>query len=228
MDMQAVIFDFNGTLFFDTSFHLEAWAEIYSEYHEGAVKAPDAAFYCGPCNDAIIQRIAPQLSKEERDQCSSRKEALYREICKRNPQKVHLTPGAEELFESLEEKEIPFALATASIRANVDFYYQTFGLDWWFERILCIYDDGSYENKGEMQLEAARRLDVKFSECVVVEDSPTAIGYARKNGAGLIVGIGEDEEHPKLIAAGADYCIRNFTEFNISWVRKDHNIMLSR
>lgn len=218
MNMKAVLFDFNGTLFFDTSFHLEAWAKIYNEYHEGAGEAPDRGFYCGPCNDVIIRRLAPQLSEEERAQCSAHKEALYREICLKNPQKLHLTAGAEELFEILEEKEIPFALATASIRANVDFYYQTFGLDWWFERSLCVYDDGSYTDKGEMQLEAARRLDVKFSECIVVEDSATAIGLAKKNGAGLIVGIGEAEVHPELIAAGADCCICDFTEFDLSWI----------
>lgn len=216
--MKAVLFDFNGTLFLDTDFHLDAWSKIYSEYHEGAVMAPDRRFYCGPGNDTIIQSMVPQLSKEERTKCSADKETLYRDICKQNPHKLHLTAGAEELFEYLEEKEILFALATASIRANVDFYYQTFGLDWWFERNLCVYDDGSYADKGEMQLEAARRLDVKFSECIVVEDSLTAIGYARKNGAGLVIGIGEAEVHPELIAAGANYCIPDFTEFDRSWI----------
>lgn len=216
--MKAVIFDFNGTLFFDTGFHLEAWAKIYREHHGETDEVPDRDFYCGPCNDAIIKRIAPQLNKDEREQCSARKEALYREICMQNPQKLHLTEGAEGLFEALEEKEIPFALATASIRPNVDFYYQTFGLGWWFERSLCIYDDGRYTDKGKMQLEAARRLDVEFSQCIVVEDSVAAVGHAKKNGAGLIVGIGEAALKQSLIDAGADFFIQDFTEFDLSWI----------
>lgn len=219
MNMKAVLFDFNGTLFQDTDFHLDAWELIYSEYHEGAdASVPDRRFYCGPCNDVIIQRIAPQLSKEERDQCSLHKESLYRNICMQHPQELALTAGAEELFEILEERAVPFALATASIRSNVDFYYQTFGLEQWLDRDLCVYDDGNYGDKGEMQKEAARRLDVKFSECIVVEDSVTAIGYAKKNGAGLVVGIGEVSLHPELIAAGADCCICDFTEFNLAWI----------
>lgn len=216
--MKAVIFDFNGTLFFDTGFHLEAWAQIYREHHGENSETPDRDFYCGPCNDAIIKRIAPQLSRGDRDQCSVHKEELYREICMKNPQRLHLTEGAEELFEALEENEIPFALATASIRPNVDFYYQTFGLGWWFERSLCVYDDGRYPDKGQMQLEAARRLDVEFSECIVIEDSIQAVGHARKNGAGLIVGVGDSDLKQMLIAAGADYVIRNFTEFDFSWM----------
>lgn len=219
--IKAVIFDFNGTLFFDTGFHLEAWAEIYSEYHKGAETVPDRSFYCGPCNDAIIRRIAPQLSEKERAQCSSCKEALYRKICLQNPQLLRLAAGAEALFDALEERGIPYALATASIRANVDFYYRTFGLDQWFDRDLCVYDDDSYANKGEMQMEAARRLDVRFSECIVVEDSVAGIGYARKNGAGLVVGIGEPEVHPELMAAGADCCICDFTGFDLAWISEN-------
>lgn len=220
MNMKAVIFDFNGTLFFDTDFHLDAWAEIYSEYHKDVTNIPDRKFYCGPCNDAIIQCIAPHLSKEERDQCSIHKEALYRKICKQNPEKLHLAAGAVKLFEYLKKNNIPFALATASIQANVDFYYQTFEIDQWFKRSLCVYDDGSYANKGEMQLEAAKRLGVAFSECIIIEDSTTAIEYARKNNAGFVVGIGETEIHPELIAAGADNCICDFTEFDFLWLCK--------
>lgn len=219
--IKAVIFDFNGTLFFDTGFHLDAWAEIYSEYHKGSEVTPDRGFYCGPCNDVIIRRIAPQLSEKERTQCSSRKEALYRDICMRNPQKLHLAAGAEELFDILEERGFPFALATASIRANVDFYYRVFGLDRWFDRDLCVYDNGTYADKGQMQLEAAKRLDVRFSECIVVEDSMAGIGYARKNGAGFVVGIGEAEIHPELIAAGADRCICDFTGFDLAWMSEN-------
>lgn len=218
MAMKAVLFDFNGTLFCDTCFHLEAWAEIYSEYHKGAGKAPDRGFYCGPCNDEIIRRIAPQLSEKERAECSARKEAVYRRICKEHPDELHLAAGAETLFDALEERDIPFALATASIRANVDFYYRTFDLERWFDRDLCVYDDGTFANKGQMQAEAAKRLDVSFSDCIVVEDSVTAIGFAKKGGAGLVVGIGEARLHPELLAAGADCCICDFTEFNLAWI----------
>ena len=31
--MHAVLLDFNGTMFFDTRFHMEAWSKIYHELH---------------------------------------------------------------------------------------------------------------------------------------------------------------------------------------------------
>lgn len=43
-----------------------------------------------------------------------------------------------------------------------------------------VYDDGTYADKGEMHLEAARRLNVPFSECMVIEDSVAAITLAKR------------------------------------------------
>ena len=218
--MKAVIFDFNGTLFLDTPLHLEAWEKIYRKYHPGADEAPDRNSYAGACNDEIIRRIAPQLNEEERRACSVYKESVYRELCKEHPERVHLTEGAEEVFAALKRRGVPYALATASILDNVEFYFDTFKLDRWFDRSLCVYDDGSFADKGEFQVEAARRLGVPFSECLIVEDSVSAIGCARKRGAGFIVGIGETGSEEELLKAGADCRIHDFTEFDLAWLEK--------
>ena len=218
-DMKAILLDFNGTLFFDTCFHQEAWSKIYREFHGENAQVPGTAVFCGPCNDVIIQMIAPELTKEERWKCSVHKEAVYREICGRHPEQVHLMAGAEELLSRLKAQKIPMILATASIPDNVDFYFRTFRLDRWFDRNLCVYDDGTYANKGEMYLESARRLGVSLSDCIVVEDSAGSIACAKEIGTGMIIGIGTDLIHPELIRAGATHCIRDFTEFNLEWLR---------
>lgn len=217
--MKAVLLDFNGTLFFDTCFHLEAWSEIYREFHENTNEVPGSSFFCGPRNDAIIQAIAPDLTETERMQCSKQKEALYRSICRKNPDRLHLTDGAEELLDYMRDHSYPYILASASIKANIDFYFEVFHLERWLNRDLCVYDDGTYANKGEMHIEAARRLGTDLSDCIVIEDSLSAIKYARDNKAGMIVAIGAKELHPDLIRAGADCCIENFTEFDYKWLR---------
>lgn len=217
--MKAVIFDFNGTLFFDTCFHLEAWSKVYQEICNETNQELDPALFRGQNNDNFIHKIAPDLTKEEIQKISVHKEELYREICKKNPEKVHLAAGAEALFSELKLRKIPFILATASIMDNVDFYYDTFHLERWFEREMCVHDDGTYADKGKMHLEAARRLGVEFSECIVIEDSIGAIHYAKENGAGTVIGIGSMPVHPELIRAGATYCICNFTEFDFEWLK---------
>lgn len=221
--MRGVLFDFNGTLFFDNIFHEEAWRQIYLELHKEAEEVPGDSFFRGPRNDTLIQAIAPKMTEEERKACSIRKEEIYRSICRKHPDQLHLAAGAEELFAALKERKVPFTLATASISDNMDFYFREFPLEKWVDRSLCVYDDGNYEDKGKMHLEAARRIGIPFSECLVVEDSVKAIAHAKKNGAGMIIGIGTSETHPDLLQAGVDHCICDFTEFNLEWLGEQNS-----
>ncbi len=216
--MHAVLLDFNGTMFFDTRFHMEAWSEIYHELHPEDPNPLDPKLICGPCNESIIQNMAPWLNADERKQCSERKEDLFRRLCRRNPDSLHLVAGAEELLQGLQKRGIPFALASASIKANVDFYFDVFPIGHWLKQQDVVYDDGSYADKGEMHLEAARRRGVPVSECLVIEDSVTAIALAKRNGAGRLVGSGETADGSELLALGADHYIHDFTEFDYAWL----------
>jgi len=219
--MRALLLDFNGTLFFDSGFHQEAWGKIYRELCGNADDEPDGNFYFGRCNDVIIQKIAPWLTPEKRDAFSRHKEALYRQICKENSKLVRLAPGAEELLWYLKESKIPFILASASIKENMNFYFEQFGLGRWFDKEQCVYDDGTFAHKGEMHREAARRLGTVVSECIVVEDSISAITYAKENDTGRIVGIGPEKVKNDLIRAGADFYIHDFTEFRKEWLQAE-------
>ena len=216
--MKAVLLVFNGSLFFDSGFHAEAWAEIYRELHPDEDDGPDGSFYLGPRNDVLIERIAPWLSPEERQEVSRYKEALYRNICKENPRQVQLVNGAEEFLNKLKESEIPFILASASIKDNIDFYFETFALERWFDKELTVYDDGTYADKGKMHLEAAKRLGVELSECVVIEDSPSAITHAKENGAGSIIAVGNESLKTRMVELSIDHFIHDFTEMKFEWL----------
>ena len=215
--MKAFIIDFNGTLFMDTAFHTKAWQEIYKELHPGEDAGPDGSFYCGPRNDVLIEKIAPWLTPGERLAVSRHKEELYRKMCEKNPELVQMVKGAEEFLNHLKEKKFPFILASASIKENVDFYFETFALDRWFEKEMSVYDDGTYADKGAMHIEAAKRLGFDISECVVIEDSISAITHAKEVGAGCIIGIGNKEAQEKILQLGVDYFIHDFTEVNFEW-----------
>ena len=122
------------------------------------------------------------------------------------------------MMQGLHERGIPFILASASIKANVDFYFDSFPIGKWLKKEDVVYDDGTYANKGEMHLEAARRLNVPFAECMVIEDSVAAITLAKRNGVGQIVAIGEKADGSDLIQLGAEHYIHDFTEFDYAWL----------
>lgn len=204
-------------MFFDSSLHQEAWSRIYRELYPEGADSPDPSLFCGPRNDEILKNMAPWLSAEQRDFYSEKKEELYRLACLANPEMTHLVNGTQAFLQLLLEKGIPFGLASASIKPNIDFFFDTFDLGRWFKREDVVYDDGTYPNKGAMHLEAARRLGVTLADCMVIEDSLSSIRQARENGAGCIVAVGNTASESQVLGL-ADYRIADFTQFDPTWL----------
>lgn len=219
--MYAVLLDFNGTMFFDSSLHKEAWSKIYQELHPDDPNPLDTGCFCGANNATILKNIAPWLTDEECDRYSSYKESVYRQACLDDPEKLHLAYMAEAFLDELQRRGVPFALASASIMDNIDFYFEVFGLDRWFRKEDVVYDDGTYTNKGAMHLEAARRLKVDLQDCLLIEDSPHAIEFAARNQTGCIVAIGDTAPQAELKRLGAHHYIRDFSEFDLAWLDQD-------
>ena len=46
------------------------------------------------------------------------------------------------MMQGLHERGIPFILASASIKANVDFYFDSFPIGKWLKKEDVVYDDG--------------------------------------------------------------------------------------
>lgn len=216
--MHTVLLDFNGTMFFDSSLHLEAWSKIYHVLHPEADHAPDADLFCGPRNEVILQSIAPWLTAEERARYSQEKEAIYRKACKVNGEITHLVPGAEEFLSRLQRSSVPCVLVSASIKENIDFFFDIFGLGRWLDRESVVFDDGTYEDKRQMYLEAARRMNADIGDCLIIEDSPSSVSLARQLNPACIVALGQTAPAARLLQLGADHYIRDFSEFDYAWL----------
>ena len=131
--MKGIIFDFNGTLFYDTPFHNTAWQRMVKELTGSDLDDDLRVKMHGKNNRDILHCINKNISDEDIISYSKRKEAIYRDICLENPDKLHLVNGAIELFNYLKEHNIPFTIASASIKENIDFFVKTFNLNRWFD-----------------------------------------------------------------------------------------------
>ena len=198
MRYNGIIFDFNGTLFFDTDIHIQAWDTIAMKViGKHMTKETLIQKYWGLANVDLIQRMTNNtLSKEECERLSTEKEALYREYVKSNPN-ASLAPGVIEFFQYLKQNNIPFTIASASIKENIDFYVSQFHLDQWINPDTIVYDDGTYTNKYEMYLEAMKRLHVK-NPVLIFEDSINGVLAAKKANAKVIAIASDSLEAQKL------------------------------
>lgn len=188
---KGVIFDFNGTLFFDNDKHILAWNEISKMLRGRDITEEELLeHFNGVPNQKIVAYLLGREGiTEELEMYSQLKEEFYRRFCLEDQEKFHLVDGAVEFFNYLNEQEIPFTIASASIKSNIDFFVKEFGLEKWMNPKEIVYDDGSYENKVAMFLDAAKNLGVDIKECMIVEDSVSGIYSAYLAGCRNIVVI---------------------------------------
>jgi len=219
--MKGIIFDFNGTLYWDSHLHYEAWREyskILRGYEFSDEEMRDKMF--GHTNKDIIEyAIGKTPSVEMVEKYGKEKEALYRKRCKLNPEEFKLAPGAIELLDYLKEKNIPRTIATMSEWDNVEFYIKEFHLEKWFDLDKIVYSDGTIPGKPAPDIFqiAAKKINLAPSECVVVEDAVAGIKAAESFGAGKIIAIASIEpiEFYEQMPS-VHKIIKNFYEFDTS------------
>ena len=147
------------------------------------------------------------------------KEELYRQMSLDDDDNFHLADGAVEFLNYLKENDIPRNIATMSDKKNVDFFFEHFKLDNWFDYDKVVYANGIIPSKPAPDIYqiAARNLSLKPSECIVVEDAISGIQSAYDAGIGKIIAICSEEpiEYYKNITM-VDSIISNFYEIDKS------------
>ena len=185
----GVIFDFNGTLFFDSDKHVLAWGKMSRELRGVGITTEEiqSHFYGVPNNRIIEYLLGRSCTEAEANTHSEQKEAYYRDFCREDAASFHLVAGANEFFSRLQEHDIPFTIASASIKSNIDFFVESFGLAQWFDPNKIIYDDGSFPNKIEMFRHAASAIGVPVEDCLIFEDSESGIRNALQAGCRNVI-----------------------------------------
>ena len=141
------------------------------------------------------------------------KETIYQQLIIND---LQFAPGAEDLFDYLKSKAIPFTIATSADIFNVDFYYREMKLERWFDRQKVVYNDGTLKGKPEPDifLRAASRLELQPADLIVFEDSKAGIKAAERAGAGKIY-IVDSAGDPDLKLLGHEL-ITHFDQMNRS------------
>lgn len=186
--LKGVIFDFNGTLFFDSQYHLQVFDQLQMKIAGRHLTMKEMEEnYAGKPNVEIFRMMSDgRFSAQECEAYSKKKEEMYRDLVRKTPDGPHLCNGAEELFDLLKEAGIPFTIASASIKENIDFFVEIFHLDHWMDPEKIVYDDGSYRDKKDMFQDAMKKIGVS-DHVLIFEDSLSGIRCASKLGASLMV-----------------------------------------
>jgi len=216
---KGIIFDFNGTLFWDSKMHLEAWREYSKKLRSYPFTDDEMRKYMfGRTNEDIVKYlIGKQPSKELVEKCQNEKESVYRDWCRKDKDNFKLAKGAVEFLDFLKENNIPRTIATMSEEQNVQFFIEGFNLEKWFEPEKIVFDNGKIKGKPEPDIYeiAAKNIGLKPEECIVVEDALSGIESAYRAGIGKIFAI-ESMETRELYSTipAVDVIISDFDDFD--------------
>lgn len=200
--MKGVLFDFNGTLVFDSALHEKAW-QIFLEKQTGKkVSHQELVEHMhGRPNQMILEYFLEKtISPCEAEYLGEEKESIYRNLCLQG--NYQLVEGAVEFFAELKQQEIPFAIASSSPKPNVDFYFATLPLSQWFDSRNFIYNDGSFAGKPapDIYLIAADKIGADIEECVIFEDSPAGILSALNAKPFQVIGIAPTDQDANALS----------------------------
>lgn len=214
MKIKGVIFDFNGTLFWDSELHYQAWDIFIEKYGIAIDEKEKEDIIIGRNNEYILERILPdKLSPEEITRFSIEKEDIYQKLCLK--QKLQLADGSVDMFEFLKKNKIPFTIATGSDWHNVDFYFRYLNLGRYFDKSKVIYSDGTIRSKPdpEVFIRALKLLGFSPNEVLIFEDSEPGIKAAENIKAGKIIIVNSTD---KDFSRWNYQVIKNFSEIDRS------------
>jgi len=188
MSVKGVIFDFNGTLLWDTWAHNLAWDRFLAEHHLALSDQEKHAGLHGRTNKEILSWLfTPKPNEGQIASFALRKERLYQQICLESG--MEFAPGAKDFVAWLKAAGAPYAIATASGIDNVTFYLERLDLAALCPPSHIVYNDGSVPGKPDpaLFLKAIELLDLAPEEVVIFEDSASGIAAAERSGAGKVI-----------------------------------------
>jgi beta-phosphoglucomutase family hydrolase len=214
MEIEAVIFDLDGTLVDNNPYHLEAWKRYLKKIGRELSEEEYNTSFNGRTNKDVVEYIHKrQMTNEEAAPYYLEKEALYRELYQPF---IAPVPGLLDFLQEIDNAGIPMAIATSGITVNIDFMFEHIPVKHFFKAVI----NSTHIRKGkpdpEIYLKAAEALDAHPDKCVVFEDAIVGIEAAKAAGmkvVALTTTHSADELHK------ADRIIHDYTEINLSTLR---------
>lgn len=184
MRKDSVIFDMDGVIFDTERVYMKIWMKVYKEH--GYEMTPEIY-------KTLIGRDKPSLIKilENRYGNNFNGVEMFKE-CEMHLKnaidkgEVPIKEGALEIFDYLKDRDFKMAIATSSPRTKLDMQLKIHNLEEAFDQIICADDVTKSKPDPEIFLVAAKKLNSKPENCIVIEDSPAGIQAAYNAGIAAV------------------------------------------
>jgi HAD superfamily hydrolase (TIGR01509 family) len=183
--IEAVVFDFDGTIFDSETHEYECVRELFAEH---GAELPLEVW--GECVGREAGFFDPYAYLEERTGAPVDRDALdrrRREQFLRRIEGEGAIPGVEEALRAARSLGLKVGLASSSSREWVEGQLRRLGLLHWFECIRTSDDVERVKPEPDLYLSVLRCLGVPASRAVAFEDSPNGALAAHRAGMFCVV-----------------------------------------
>lgn len=211
--IKAVIFDLDGVLVTTDELHYRAWKRLAEQEGITGFTREDNIRQRGVSRmaslEVVLEKSGKQYSDAEKKVLAEKKNDMYVKSLE-SLNKSAVLDGVFDFITYLKQKGIKLAVGSAS--KNTPMILEKTGLADKFEAVSCGLDTQKSKPDPEVFLIAADRLDIPYSECLVVEDSDAGIEAAKAGGM-YALAVGAAKSNPD-----ADFRAEGLADKNIKTI----------
>ena len=206
--LQAIVFDFDGTILETETPDYQSWQEIFVEH--GCELAKDLwCTYIGTASGTFdpYGLLAEQAGMTiDRAAIRAQRRQRFHELVAQQP----LRPGVKALLDAATSQQIPLAIASSSTRDWVEENLATRHLRHYFQAVYTANDVTAVKPDPTLYLLAVQALGVQPAQALAIEDSLNGLLAAKRAGLKCVVAPHGMTQH--MAFAGADAVFASLAE----------------
>lgn len=212
--IKGIIFDMDGVIIESESIYMEAEKDLFKKYGLKLNKE-EREKYTGVPLDEIWQEINRNYNIEDKydleDIILDHVDSFYSGLKNSN---VKMIAGLENWLKNLKKLDIKMIIASSSFPKIINYIYYRFTLGNYMEGFIDLANIENGKPDPEIFIEAAKSLDLKPDQCLVIEDSENGVKAAKNAGMKCVAFNGRNSTFQNLDKA--DLIIEEYSESNFS------------
>ena len=180
MNPRAYLFDMDGTIVDNMSFHTEAWVRFFGQRGHALDKDEFFRRTAGRHSREILRALLREdLSDAECQSLSDEKDEIYRALYAPH---LRAIAGFETFTRQARQDGVALAIGTAGPAGNIRFTLDGLGLRERFDAVVGAGDVRRGKPSPDVFELAALRCGAAAEDCIVFEDAPLGVEAARNAG----------------------------------------------
>jgi HAD superfamily hydrolase (TIGR01509 family) len=182
--IKAVIFDMDGLMINSEPIQSKGFELLLREYHKKPIYHTNGLVHVvGTHGNCAKLKIKYQID-EELDILKQKRQQFYQKLLK--SEVIKSMPGLNSLLKFLKKNDLKIAVATNSFLEDIKVIFPKLKILSYFNVFVTCEDVINGKPAPDIYLKAAKRLNIKPAECLVLEDSETGVSAGKNAGMKVI------------------------------------------